>query len=171
MQWSEVIHDPSLRNLPYKIELNEFGKIEMSPASNHHAIQQARLVRLLATIFLDGEIASECSVATRLGVKVADVAWMSPDFLQEHEEQTPYLKAPELCIEILSPSNSDVEMQEKIALYLEHGAQEVWIVAEDNAISMYGENGRRNVSSFVNVEGTPSISTPSKPKVHIRERE
>jgi Uma2 family endonuclease len=171
MQWSEVIQDPTLRNLPYKIELNEFGKIEMSPASNHHAIQQARLVRLLASLFVDGEIASECSVATRLGVKVADVVWMSSDFLQEHEEQTPYQRAPELCIEILSPSNSDVEMQEKIALYLEHGAQEVWIVAEDNSIAMYGEKGHRSTSCFTSVEGAPSISKPEKTNIQTRERE
>ena len=29
-----VRRDPSLRDLPYKIELNSRGKIEMSPASN-----------------------------------------------------------------------------------------------------------------------------------------
>jgi len=164
MQWSEVIHDPSLRNLPYKIELNEFGKIVMSPSSNHQAIQQARLVRLLANNFLDGEIALKCSVATRLGVKVADVVWMSTDFLQEHGEQTPYSQAPELCIEIIPPSFLGIEMQEKIALFLEQGAQEVWMVAEDNSISMYGGEGRRTASSFANVEGTPAISTPQKAK-------
>ncbi|MDP2834377.1 MAG: hypothetical protein Q8Q28_13995 [Pseudomonadota bacterium] len=30
MQWSEVIADPALRDLPYKIELNKWGIIEMS---------------------------------------------------------------------------------------------------------------------------------------------
>ena len=160
MQWSEVIQDPTLRNLPYKIELNEFGKIIMSPASNHHAIQQARLVRLLATIFLEGEIATECSVATRLGVKVADVVWISPSFLEKYGELTPYPSAPELCIEIVSPSNSDIEMKEKIALYLEHGAHEVWIVPEDGSVAMHGKEGIRRLSIFQNVVGVPSISTP-----------
>ncbi len=160
MQWSDVIRDSSLRNLPYKIELNEFGKIVMSPASNHHAIQQARLVRLLAAVFLDGEIATECSVETRLGVKVADVAWLSPDFLQEYGEMTPYPQAPELCIEISSPSNSSREMEEKISLYLEHGAQEVWIVSDEGGIAMFGKEGMRGVSAFKNVVGTPSISMP-----------
>ena len=36
MQWSEVLQDKSLRNLPYKIELTERGTIEMTPASNRH---------------------------------------------------------------------------------------------------------------------------------------
>ena len=34
MDWASVISDPLLRNLPYKIELNEHGTIMMSSASN-----------------------------------------------------------------------------------------------------------------------------------------
>ena len=30
MLWSEVITNPYLKNLPFKIELNRYGKIEMS---------------------------------------------------------------------------------------------------------------------------------------------
>ena len=38
MQWQEVVNDPSLQDLPYNIEMNEYGKIIMSPASNKHSI-------------------------------------------------------------------------------------------------------------------------------------
>jgi Uma2 family endonuclease len=41
--------------------------------------------------------------------------------------QTPYLKAPEICVEIVIPSNTDKEMQDKIQLYLAKGVQEVWL--------------------------------------------
>lgn len=34
LRWAQVCRDASLRNLPYKIELNAWGKIEMSPANN-----------------------------------------------------------------------------------------------------------------------------------------
>jgi hypothetical protein len=37
LRWAEVMNDRSLRDLPYKIELNIYGKIEMSPANNRHA--------------------------------------------------------------------------------------------------------------------------------------
>ena len=124
--------------------------------SNHRAIQQAGLVRLLSTFFTGGEIALGCSIATRLGVKVADVVWMSSEFLSEFEEVTPYPNAPELCIEILSPSNSAFEMQEQIALYLESGAKEVWIVSDDGTISMYGVEGirrRKNESMSIGPYG------------------
>src|SRR3954462_4954185 len=43
LRWAEVMRDPSLQNLPYKIERNARGKIEMSPASNIHGRFQARL--------------------------------------------------------------------------------------------------------------------------------
>ena len=33
-RWEEVLNDPSLRDLPYKIELNAWGKVEMAPRSN-----------------------------------------------------------------------------------------------------------------------------------------
>ena len=40
MQWSEVITDKSLKDLPYKIELDRYGNILMSPASNRHGRMQ-----------------------------------------------------------------------------------------------------------------------------------
>lgn len=157
MQWSDVINDPSLRNLPYKIELDEHGRIVMSPASNRHAIQQGRLVRLLAQMLQEGEIATECSIGTHAGVKVADVVWMSPEFLQRHGEATPYPQAPELCIEILSPSNSSVEIEGKIRLYLGYGALEVWVTGDDGVISLHGPEGRREVSALPGVVKVPSV--------------
>lgn len=36
MRWQDVIRHPSLQDLLFKIELNEYGKIEISPASNRH---------------------------------------------------------------------------------------------------------------------------------------
>ena len=146
MRWSDVLNDPSLRNLPYKIELDEHGRILMSPASNRHGIQQAKLVRLLAQMPLDGEIATECSIVTHMGVRVADVVWMSPQFVTKYAEQTPYPQAPELCVEILSPSNSPREMEEKIRLYLGYGAIEVWIVDAEGSISLFGAEGKREQS-------------------------
>lgn len=157
MRWSDVLNDPSLRNLPYKIELDAYGKILMSPASNRHGIQQAKLVRLLAQMLQDGEIATECSIGTHLGVRVADVVWMSSAFLTKYGDQTPFPQAPELCIEILSPSDSPREMEEKIRLYLGYGAQEVWVVDTDGAIALYGPEGKRDRSVIAGVEAPASL--------------
>lgn len=147
MKWSEVIADPSLRDLPYKIELNKWGVIEMSPASNWHALTQGRLVALLRAYFQFGEVMVECSVQTSDGVRVPDVAWASDEFIQHHGEQTPFPLAPELCVEVVSPSNSRPEMERKIGLFLETGAREVWLVSREG-FEFHGPEGRLERSVF-----------------------
>ena len=46
-------------------------------------------------------------------------------------------RAPEICVEVLSPSNSKPEMEEKRALFFEAGAQEVWICGFDGKMEFY----------------------------------
>ena len=89
MQWSEVLNDPSLKNLPYKIELNEYGQIVMSPASNKHGLLQAEIAFFLRNN-RQGKVLTECSIETSKSVKVADVAWGSIDFFQRNGIDTPY---------------------------------------------------------------------------------
>lgn len=137
MNWQEVCDDPLLRELPYKIELNEWGNIVMSPASNRHGILQALLVEALRQTRRDGLVITECSVQTAKGVKVPDVVWASGDFLKIHGALTPYPKAPELCIEIMSPANSMREMDDKRELYFARSAQEVWLCDEHGSLSFY----------------------------------
>ena len=137
MEWSEVLKNPTLQDLPFKIELNKWGKILMSPASNEHGRIQSKLVIKLIQNRQGGEVITECSIDTSDGVKVADVAWASDDFIARYGYQTPYLQAPEICVEIVSPSNSKTEMQQKTALYLEKGAEEVWIVSDLDNIDIY----------------------------------
>jgi Uma2 family endonuclease len=142
IQWSEVIKDPTLQNLPYKIELNEWGNIVLSPASNKHGLLQAELSGVLREHKREGKVLTECSVNTLKGVKVADVSWGSEEFFRRNGISTPYEEAPELCVEIISPSNSKQEMEEKINLYLAKGAKEVWIGSEDGAIEFYSYRGK-----------------------------
>jgi Uma2 family endonuclease len=146
MQWTDVMADRCLKDLPYKIELDEKGRIVMSPASNQHGKLQAKTVQLLARLLNAGEIVTECSVGTHVGVKVADVAWLSPNFSVRHGNATPYPEAPDLCVEVLSPSNSPEEMTEKIRLYLGYGAREVWLVEDDGRIRAFGPEGERTQS-------------------------
>ena len=148
IRWAEILRDPSLRDLPYKIELNARGKIEMSPASNRHALLHAHLAAELARQLVGGQPLTECSVLTEIGVRVPDVAWASAGFLMAHADSTPFPTAPELCVEITSPSNSDEEIQEKTRAYLAAGAAEVWVVSEDGIIEYHGRSGRQDRSSF-----------------------
>lgn len=149
MKWQEVIEHPSLKDLPFKIELNENGKIIMSPASNRQGRLQVKLSLLLAKYASDGELYLECSIDTRKGVKVADVAWSSPEFFAEYGEMTPLPVAPEICVEIVSPSNSQREMMEKIDLYLAKGAQEVWLCDDDGNLTIHTTKGQTESSHLI----------------------
>ncbi len=142
MNWQEVCNVTTLRDLPYKIELNEWGKIVMSPASNFHGILQAALIRAMGKAREDGTIVAECSANTIKGVKVAAVAWASPDFRREQGEATPYDKASEVCVEIVSPSNSIRKMEEKRELYYARGAQEFWLCDEQGGLSFFDCTGQ-----------------------------
>ncbi|MDM8567488.1 hypothetical protein QUF74_17800 [Candidatus Halobeggiatoa sp. HSG11] len=73
MQWAEVINNPILQDLPFKIELNKFGKLLMSPASNYHGRIQMKIGNKLSQQLPKGKVISECSIKTNDGVKVAGV--------------------------------------------------------------------------------------------------
>lgn len=123
MEWADVINNPLLKDLPFKIELNKWGKILMSPASNNHGnLQFETGVRIRDSKKNHGKVITECSIQTSQDVKVADVAWASDAFIQRFGFETPYRQAPEICVEIVSPSNSQDEISEKIEPYLAKGA-------------------------------------------------
>lgn len=137
MQWSEVMEDKTLADLPYKIEQDEWGNIVMSPASNRHGFIQTLLSMMLSRQNGNGIVFVECSIQTSKGVKVADVIWASRQFFQENGLETPYSRAPEICIEIKSPSNSIEELEAKKELYFARGAQEVWVCDDLGQLTFY----------------------------------
>ncbi len=126
MQWSEVLADKSLHDLPFKIETNGYGQIVMSPVSNRHGIVRSKIGTMLTNLKPDGETILACSIETLDGVKVTDIAWASSGFLAIQGDRIAYANSPEVCVEIRSPSDSDIEMMEKKSLYFEQGALEVW---------------------------------------------
>ncbi len=148
MQWSEVLANPYLRDLPFKIETNEWGQIVMSPAKNIHGYLQSRVCMLLEKA-LGGTAIIECSVQTSDGVKVADVAWLSPAFVKAHGlDEDPFNLAPEICVEVKSASNSQRMLSEKADLYLARGAKEVWVVDQKGVTTIIAPGGVRAKSQF-----------------------
>ncbi|MCI0475870.1 MAG: Uma2 family endonuclease [Anaerolineales bacterium] len=149
LQWADVLKDKSLQNLPYKIELDAKGRIIMTPASNRHGMYQIEIGARLKRMMPGGRVFSECSIKTLDGVKVADVAWASNEFLKKYREQTPFTHAPEICVEIVSPSNRRAEMEEKITLYLAKGAREVWLCDEKGNVTFADHSGKLKKSKLV----------------------
>jgi len=141
MDWQEICDHPLLREIPFKIETNKWGKIEMSPASNEHGLYQVLIIEWLLKICLGGKPVSECSVQTASGVKVADVAWASFDFFKKNGRSNPYAESPEIAIEILSPSNTLEEMDEKKELYFARGAKEFWLCDGEGRMKFFNCRG------------------------------
>ena len=147
MRYRDLCEDPRFANVPGKIELDVWGRILMTPAGYYHGAVQGRLCQKLAV--LGGEALVEVGIATREGVFVPDVAWASPRFVAAHGGETPLTQAPELCIEVVSPSNSAKELAEKRSAYLASGAAEVWIVyPQSRRCEFHGQAGVMPTSRY-----------------------
>jgi Uma2 family endonuclease len=147
-RWEEVLHDPSLQDLPYKIELNAWGKVEMSPASVRHGQLQAALAAEFSRQLTNGVAITECPILTDIGIRVPDLAWASADFMRRHSGSSPLPRAPEICVEVISPHNVAAEIEEKTRAYLAAGAKEVWLVFDDGSIRFVDRTGDKAQSAF-----------------------
>src|SRR5690606_16742826 len=147
-RWQRLLEDPVFRDIPGKLELSEKGVVEVSPANPRHGALQAWVASELRRSRPDGTTITECPIETELGIRVPDVAWASAAFMIDREMDHPFSSAPELCIEILSPTNSRLEIDEKVAAYLAAGAVEVWLVAEDGTFEVFDVGGRLEANSL-----------------------
>jgi len=139
-RWNELVRDPLLSKLPYKVETNARGQIVLSPHKNRHTFQQKAVQKTLDELLSGGEAFQELAIVTSGGTKQADVVWTSDDRLTEMKQTgDPTTLAPEICVEIMSESNDWEEMHEKRALYREAGAEEVWVVDADGDVRFFGE--------------------------------
>lgn len=149
MEWQEICAHPSLKDMPFKIETNKWGKIVMTPATNKHGVYQALIIEWLSKLGAAGRPISECSVQTSDGVKVANVAWGSFEFFRKNKLSNPYMESPEVIVEILSPSNTLQEMEEKRELYFARGAKEFWTCDGEGYIRFFKHDGELTGSDLI----------------------
>ena len=149
MKWEEVCNNQQLQNLPFKIELNKWGQIVMSPVKVKHSFYQGRIQRLLESLLQTGEVMPECAIDTSDGVKVADVVWCSDERFDHIQDEVSASIAPEICIEVKSIGNTLEEMEFKKKLYFEAQAMEVWICNEQGDITFYNEQNELTQSLLV----------------------
>jgi Uma2 family endonuclease len=129
-RWAELLKDPELAKIQGRIETDRHGRIIMSPppAASHGSFQ-FWIGHLLSNLMPNGRVLTECPISTADGVRAADVAWASSDRMRELGNRACFTQAPEICVEVLSPANTEAEIEEKTALYFDAGAREVWICA------------------------------------------
>jgi Uma2 family endonuclease len=67
---------------------------------------------------------------------------------RRHGDATPLPEAPEICIEVRSPSNTDAEMAMKTRAHLAAGAREVWIVSVSGEREVFTRQGLQTASGY-----------------------
>jgi Uma2 family endonuclease len=137
-RWEEILADKELARLPHRIETDRHGHILMSPPPAFaHADRQGQIVDLLKSLLPGGRALPECPLSTADGVKAIDVAWLMAERSELIDRPVALSRAPEICVEVLSPSNTTAEMNEKRMLYFDAGAKEVWICQENGRLEFY----------------------------------
>jgi Uma2 family endonuclease len=114
-----------------RLELRHGEVVKVPPPKLKHAIIQENLRELLkhaaagaGRVFLefgfkalpDGEY------------RIADVVFIAEDRWNQRKDGSYFIDAPDLVIEVLSPSNTATEMRDRKKVCLENGSVEFWIV-------------------------------------------
>ena len=136
-RWNDFLADPELLSRPERIEIDAFGHLLMSPPPDAlHRKQGFRITALLEALLPGDGAYPEQSILTSEGIRIADAIWIVPSRLRglSRAPNQPLAPAPDICVEILSPSNTQAEIDQKRFLYFAAGAREVWICDRDSHI-------------------------------------
>jgi Uma2 family endonuclease len=135
-RWMELLADSGLARVEGRIETDRHGHIIMTPPpAARHGMLQLEIGAQLRGRTVEGRVLTECPISTADGVRAADVAWASAETMRELGDRVCFPRAPEICIEVLSPGNSEAEIHEKTALYFDAGAKEVWLCLDSGAMT------------------------------------
>jgi Uma2 family endonuclease len=125
-----------------KIELDPYGNILMSPsAGEKHQTRADWIAQSLKLLF------PSWTVLQNIGV-LAGNAVLQPDVLaaswrrSESEDSHPFDPVPEICVEVISPSNRRPQIDQKLKRYLEAGAKEGWLCDRQNRMSFFSARGQ-----------------------------
>ena len=100
------------------------------PKKRHTSLQTRLLTLLQPKAGLKGIVAAELPFRAlpEYELRAADVAFVSKERWEATDDDDNLHGAPELVIEVLSPSNTVSYIRERAALCLANGAGEFWIV-------------------------------------------
>lgn len=138
-RWTELLANPQVNRIEWRVETDRYGHvIVMPPPAPKHGAFQSSIAHFLMTLMPNGTTITECPISTADGVKAADVGWASPARMAELGDKSCFPRSPEICVEVLSPDNTDAEIREKTELYFDAGAKEVWICNLSGVMSFFG---------------------------------
>ena len=142
-RWEELIEggDWGIPEI-HRVETDRHGRLVVHrPLTAQHGALQSEVVTRLHQLSPEGVSVTVCPVSTSDGVKLVDASWMSRERYEPMRDCEIFETAPEICIEILSPSNTRAEMEERRDLYFEIGCLEFWTVGATGKVRFFGAGG------------------------------
>ncbi|HEV2500968.1 MAG TPA: Uma2 family endonuclease [Terriglobia bacterium] len=127
-----------------KYELVEGELVQMSPTMPLHNLVRDRLLILLGA-FLKGKglgtvVSEQAFVLSQRTVRIPDIAFVRKGRLEDLHRLPE--GAPDLAIEVISPSNTLREMDQKVSDYFAAGCKRVWVIyPEEHEVYVYGSAG------------------------------
>ncbi len=128
MTFEEFAQLPEPKGFRYELHHGELVEVTF-PKMKHARVQQ-RLLVLLQKAAGAGVTTLELGFVTpsELDYRRADVAFVSQERWTAMMDDDFFRGAPDVVIEVLSPSNTASEMRDKRKLCLTNGAVEFWVV-------------------------------------------
>lgn len=145
-KWKVLCEDPRYNGIQHKVELTGTGKIIMSPVNNNHSLLQGIVFRTLTRLLPDWLGGPEFAIQTSDGIRAADIAFFSPETHAKFAGEFVTSIAPDICVEIMSPSNTLSEMEEKRTLYFGAGCREFILVDRKGFVTFYAPEGQLDAS-------------------------
>ena len=111
-------------------ELRHGEAVPVTRPKLKHSLIQKRLEKLLEQAVPEMFVAVEFPFRAlpEHELRVADVAIVSNDRIRQTDLEDNLHGAPDLVVEVLSPSNTVAEINDKEKLCLENGSKEFWVV-------------------------------------------
>ena len=131
-----------------KYELKDGELVKMANAKAGHERTKFRIERSLMAYILQrpiGEIYSESSFALSPSrVCAPDVSFLRNELAVKTDPDRIFQAAPDLAVEVVSESESALELRQKIQDYLDAGTKAVWAVYPKlQVIAVYDQTGVR----------------------------
>jgi Uma2 family endonuclease len=144
MTWEQICDDPLLQNLPHRIEQDRFGRILMTPPAGFtHVCRQTSIMFLLGRLLPGWQVLPVCPIRTKGGVRAPDVVALRPRHAARRDKVRgdALLRAPAICVEVMSPRNRRPEIEEKRGLCFEIGCEEFWICTRRGELEFWQPSG------------------------------
>jgi Uma2 family endonuclease len=147
-----------------RLELVEGVLVEMSPTGISHGVIVSKLDRLIGTFVEEHKLGSTTGAETGYRLKVnpegrdtvraPDVGFVASGRFPEEIPDGYALLAPDLAVEVVSPTDTASENHDKVQDYLRFGTRQVWVFYPNRRTAVvHTPEGARTIEADGTLDG------------------